>query len=66
MQHLHGLVLDGVTARMNINSTAASGDAVKLTKPSEADDIQAYFTTFERLMQVYEIDEVRSALKLAP
>ena len=46
--------------------TPPAMDTPKLTKLSEADDIEAYLTTFERLMQAYEVDSSRWALKLAP
>ena len=39
---------------------------VKLTKLTEDDYIEAYLTTFERLMRAYEVPEVRWAFKLAP
>ena len=38
----------------------------KLVKLSEQDDIEAYLTTFERVMRAYEIKEERWAVKLAP
>ena len=41
-------------------------DKLKLTKLTESEDIEAYLTTFERMMQVYEVDESRWAYKLAP
>ncbi len=40
--------------------------SVKLSKLPEADDIEAYLMTFERLMRAYEVNETRWALKLAP
>ena len=39
---------------------------VKVAKLTEEDDIEAYLTTFERLMRAYEIREERWAFKLAP
>ena len=39
---------------------------VKVTKLTEEDDIEAYLTTFERLMKVYDIQEERWSFKLAP
>ncbi len=39
---------------------------VKVSKPTEEDDIEAYLTTFERLMQAYDIPKARWAYKLAP
>ena len=38
---------------------------VKVAKLTEDDDIEAYFTTFERLMVAYEIPQRRWAFKLA-
>ena len=39
---------------------------VKVTKLTEKDDIEAYLTTFERLMKAYDIKEERWSFKLAP
>ena len=39
---------------------------ITVTKLTEADDIEAYLTTFERLMQAYEVPQERWAFKLAP
>ena len=33
---------------------------------AEADDVEVYLTTFERMMVVYELDRARWAFKLAP
>ena len=41
-------------------------DKVKLSKFSETDDVEAYLTTFERMMTAYEVDRARWAFKLAP
>ena len=41
-------------------------DPMKLTRLTEADDIESYLTTFERMMKAYEIDTARWAFKLAP
>ena len=38
----------------------------KLTKLAEDDDIEAYLTTFERLMAVFEVDRARWSYMLAP
>ena len=35
-------------------------------KLSDQDDIEAYLTTFERVMRAYEVKEERWAVKLAP
>lgn len=39
---------------------------VKVTKLTEADDIEAYPTTFERLMRAYDVLPDRWSFKLAP
>ena len=39
---------------------------LKLTKLSNSDDIEAYLTTFERMMGVFEVDRAKWAFKLAP
>ena len=41
-------------------------NSLKLAKLAESDDIEAYLTTFERLMAAYEIDASRWAFLLAP
>ncbi len=41
-------------------------DKLVLTKLSEEDDIEAYLTTFERMMTMYSVEEGRWAIKLAP
>ena len=39
---------------------------VRLTKLSEAGDVEAYFTTFERMMTAFEVQKERWVFKLAP
>ena len=39
---------------------------LKLCTLTEANDIEAYLTTFERMMEAYEIDKARWVFKLAP
>lgn len=39
---------------------------VKVAKLTEEDDIEAYLTTFERLMKAYEVKKERWSFKLAP
>ena len=46
--------------------TVLEKDSVKLTQVSESDDMEAYLTTFKRVMQAHEIDMSRWAYKLAP
>ena len=43
---------------------ASENDRVKLSKLTETDDVEAYLTTFERMMMVYEVDRARWAFKL--
>ena len=38
----------------------------KVTKLTEKDDIEAYLTTFEQLMEVYEVPQTRWSFNLAP
>ena len=45
--------------------TSSDGEP-KLMKLSDQDDIEAYLTTFERVMRAYEVSEERWAVKLAP
>ena len=39
---------------------------VQLLRLTEKDDIETYLTTFERVMEAYEIEKSRWAFKLAP
>ena len=41
-------------------------DRLKLSKLTESEDIEAFLTTFERMMRVYGVKEDRWAFKLAP
>ena len=41
-------------------------EQLKLTKLTDSEDIEAYLTTFERMMGVYEITEDKWAFRLAP
>ena len=66
MELLRGL-LEGVQRQGEAAMTRAEREKdVKLTKLTEDDDIEAYLTTFERLMRAYEVPEVCWAFKLAP
>jgi len=44
----------------------SSEQEVKVAKLTEEDDVEAYLTTFERLMKVHAVPESRWAYKLAP
>ena len=52
---------DEVTRRKKIGF-----DQLKLTKFTDSEDIEAYLTTFERMMKVYEVEKERWAHLLAP
>ena len=41
-------------------------DRLKRSKLTESEDIEAFVTTFERMMQVYGLKEDRWAFKLVP
>ena len=37
------------------------GEQIKLTKLSESDDVEAYLTTFERMMEAYRVEKSKWA-----
>ena len=39
---------------------------MKLTRLSDSDNIEAYLTTFERIMEAHEVSRDRWSFKLAP
>ena len=53
-------------ARGERGSREEDRDHLKLTKLTESEDIEAFLTTFERMMRVYGVREDRWAFKLAP
>ena len=61
-------LVKGTTRREGDHSTGSSEgrDKLVLSKFAEGDDIEAYLTTFERMMTVYSVNESRWAIKLAP
>ena len=61
---LRGLV-EGVRERSMPRREAGERD-VKIVKLTEQDDIEAYLTTFERIMVAYEVPKERWTFKLAP
>ncbi len=66
MHLLQGLV-QGLQKQGEVAAIKADRDKdVKLTKLTERDDIEAYLTTFERLMTTYEIKQDKWSFKLAP
>ena len=66
MELLRGLV-EGVNRQGEAALIKLEQDpGVRVTKLTEDDDIEAYLTTFERLMAAYEVKRERWAFKLAP
>ena len=57
-----------VTERATITPTRTrgEGDSARLTRLSDSDDIEAYLTTFERMMEAFKVDRARWPYKLAP
>ena len=65
MELLKGLV-EGVNKQGDATLKKLEKDReVKVTKLTEADDIEAYLTTFGRLMKAYEVPRERWTFKLA-
>ena len=52
--------------RSDDRSRAAGREQIKLTRLTETDDVEAYLTTFKRLMAIGGIDEDSWAIRLAP
>ena len=65
MQLLRKMV-EGSHRREEVPARMTGENKVKLSKFTEADDVEAYLTTFERMMTAYEVDRARWAFKLAP
>ena len=61
MQHLCSMASEGVMTRL---SAIPSGEGVKLTNLSGADNTEAYLTTFKCLMHTYDIDKMCWAVKI--
>ena len=62
MELLHHLVSENAAPARRVRET----DAVKLTWLSDSDDIEAYLTTFERMMGAYDIAKECWPFKLTP
>lgn len=56
MEHLQRLVTEQASASWKKSS---GSDNVKLTRLGEGDDIEAYLTTFERIMEAHEVSRER-------
>ena len=63
-------IMEESSRRWNSATTSSSyfgrHEEMKLTRLTEKDDIEAYLTTFERMMEVYGIGKEKWAYKLAP
>ena len=64
MEHLQRLVAGHSTATTPARAT--NTESIKLTKLGEGDDVEAYLTTFERIMEVNEVNRERWQFQLAP
>ena len=64
MEHLQSLVAGHSTATTPTRAT--NTESIKLTKLGEGDDVEAYLTTFERIMEVNEVNRERWPFQLAP
>ena len=60
MEHLQGRRTASIAPR------TSSAEAIKLTRLGGKDDIEAYLTTFERIMEVNEVTKERWPFQLAP
>ena len=56
MDHLQGLFTACVTATTG-PTRGTNTDTIKLTRLGENDDVEAYLTTFERIMKVNEVPQ---------
>ena len=71
MDALRGMMERNVRAeeerdRQRVGAAAGVGEQIKLTRLTETDDVEAYLTTFERLMTIGGIRPDSWALRLAP
>ena len=61
LEHYQRLVTEQSISRRRTDT-----DSLKLTKLGEGDDIEAYLTTFERIMEAHEVRRERWSYQLAP
>ena len=66
MELMRDLVEKGRSGTEGSTRTQAGGEQPRLTKLADTDDIEAYLTTFERMMEVYAVEKARWAFLLAP
>ena len=60
------IISEGAASPRPSASAPRESDMLKLTRLTEGDDIEAYLTTFERMMRAYDIAKERWAFKLVP
>ena len=66
MEVMRSLVKESQKEPEEIVAWVGSEQAMKLTKLTESDDVEAYLTTFERMMEAYQVDKAKWAYLLAP
>ena len=64
MEHLQSLVAGHSTATTPARAT--NTESIKLTKLGEGDDVEAYLTRFERIIEVNEVNRERWPFQLTP
>ena len=57
---------DGSTLSGERRRRIEGSDQLRLTRLTETEDVEAYLTTFQRMMSAYEIEKERWAYKLEP
>ena len=67
-QHVDSLlrVVEKTTSGSGLGAGGSHESEAKVSKLTEADDIEAYLTTFERLMGAFSVPKERWVFKLAP
>ena len=67
-QHVDSLlrVVEKTTSGLGLGAGGSHESEAKVSKLTEADDIEAYLTTFERLMGAFSVPKERWVFKLAP
>ena len=60
------LVENNQNGREGRENVLTSGEHLRLTKLSDQDDIEAYLTTFERMMKAYKVEKAKWVYLLAP
>jgi hypothetical protein len=66
MELMRELVEKNQNGREGRENVLTSGEHLRLTKLSDQDDIEAYLTTFERMMKAYKVEKAKWVYLLAP